>query len=140
MTQNFSAKTVEEAKALAARAFGVPVSEITFEVIEEPKRVFLGITKGNATVRATYVSIDVSTADRTAVETKIEEIVPAPVEYDTVADDVAAEEPAPAEQPAAAAQEETAPAAEAPVEEAAPAAEEVAPVAETAAVTEKPAA
>ena len=146
MTQNFSAKTVEEAKALAARAFGVPVSEITFEVIEEPKRVFLGITKGNATVRATYVSIDVSTADRTAVETKIEEIVPAPVEYDTVADDVAAEEPAPAEQPAAAAQEETAPAAEAPVEgaapvaeAAAPAAEEVVPVAETAAVTEKPA-
>lgn len=53
-SQNFSAKTVEEAKALAARAFGVPMSEITFEVVEEPKRVFLGITKGNATVRATY--------------------------------------------------------------------------------------
>jgi spoIIIJ-associated protein len=61
-SQNFSAKTVEEAKALAARAFGVPMSEIRFEVVEEPKRVFLGITKGNATVRATYEAGDVSAA------------------------------------------------------------------------------
>ena len=71
-SQNFSAKTIDEAKALAARAFGVPMSEIRFEVVEEPKRVFLGITKGNATVRATYESIDVSTADRSAVETSAE--------------------------------------------------------------------
>ena len=75
-SQNFSAKTVEEAKALAARAFGVPMTEIKFEVIEEPKRVFLGITKGNATVRATYESIDVSTADRSAVEAKAEDAAP----------------------------------------------------------------
>ena len=74
-SQNFSAKTIEEAKALAARAFGVPMSEIRFEVVEEPKRVFLGITKGNATVRATYDSIDVSTADRSTVETQAEEVV-----------------------------------------------------------------
>ena len=93
MTQNFSAKTIEEAKALAARAFGAAVSDISFEVIEEPKKGFFGFGKGNATVRATYVSIDIPTIDRNAVETKAETIVPAPVEYDTVADD-AAEKPA----------------------------------------------
>ena len=65
-SQNFSAKTVEEAKALAARAFGVPMSEITFEVVEEPKRVFLGITKGNATVRATYEDNGAPAPERSA--------------------------------------------------------------------------
>ena len=94
MTQNFSAKTVEEAKQLAARAFGAPISDITFEVIEEPKRGFFGFAKGNATVRATYVSIDVSTTDRSAVETEVKEIVPEPVEYDTVAEDTTAEDTA----------------------------------------------
>ena len=88
-SQNFSAKTIEEAKALAARAFGVPMSEIRFEVVEEPKRVFLGITKGNATVRATYDSIDVSTADRSTVETQAEEVVsqPEPSVLEKVAED-----------------------------------------------------
>lgn len=128
MTQNFSAKTVDEAKALAARAFGAPISDITFEVLEEPKRGFFGFAKGNATVRATYVSIDVSTQDRSAVETKAEPIIPAPVEYDTVADDDAPEE-------------ETAPVVEAvPVAEEAPAAEAVPVVEAVPAVDETPAA
>lgn len=121
MTQNFSAKTVDEAKALAARAFGAPISDITFEVLEEPKRGFFGFAKGNATVRATYVSIDVSTQDRSAVETKAEPIIPAPVEYDTVADDDAPEE-------------ETAP-----VVEAVPVVEVVPAVDETPAAEETPA-
>ena len=89
MTQNFSAKTIEEAKALAARAFGAAISDIEFEVIEEPKKGFFGFGKGNATVRATYVSIDISTADRNAVETTAETIIPAPVEYDVTPDDIA---------------------------------------------------
>ena len=89
MTQNFSAKTIEEAKALAARAFGAPISDIEFEVIEEPKKGFFGFGKGNATVRATYVSIDVSTVDRNAVETTAKTIIPAPVEYDVTPDDLA---------------------------------------------------
>lgn len=141
MTQNFSAKTVDEAKALAARAFGAPVSDITFEVLEEPRRGLFGFTKGTATVRATYVSIDVSTQDRAAVETKAEEIIPAPVEYDTVADDAAEEEAAPAAEETPA--EET-PVEETPVEETAPveetsAAEETAAVPEAAPVAETPA-
>ena len=45
MTQTFTAKTVEEAKALAARTFGVSQDKIAFEILEEPKKGFLGIGK-----------------------------------------------------------------------------------------------
>ena len=138
-TQKFSAKTVDEAKSLASRAFGVPVSDITFEVIEEPKRGFFGIGASQATVQATYESIDISTVDRNAVETKAEPVAEtAPAVEETVAPVVeettpAAEETAPAAEETAPAAEETAPAAEetAPAaEETAPAAEETAPAAE----------
>ncbi len=55
-SQTFTAKTVEDAKALAAKTWGVPASIIDFEILEEPKRVFLGIVKGEAKVKATYTS------------------------------------------------------------------------------------
>jgi spoIIIJ-associated protein len=42
MTEIFTASTLEEAKQMAAEAFGVAVSEITFQVLEEPKRSLLG--------------------------------------------------------------------------------------------------
>ncbi|MBQ8079519.1 MAG: Jag N-terminal domain-containing protein, partial [Oscillospiraceae bacterium] len=55
MTQIFNAKTVEEARALAAKAYGVSESEITFEVLEEPKKTLFGLlSTGEARVRATY--------------------------------------------------------------------------------------
>ena len=38
MKKEFTAKTVEEAKALAAAEFGVAAEEITFEIIEECSR------------------------------------------------------------------------------------------------------
>ena len=41
MTEIFSASTLEEAKQMAADAFGVPVSDIDFQVLEEPKRSIL---------------------------------------------------------------------------------------------------
>lgn len=63
MTQIFTAKTVEEARALAARTFGRPEADITFEVLEEPKKGFLGFKKGEAKIKATYVSIDISSDD-----------------------------------------------------------------------------
>ncbi len=137
-TQKFSAKTVDEAKSLASRAFGVPVSDITFEVIEEPKRGFFGIGASQATVQATYESIDISTVDRNAVETKAEpvaETAPAVEETAPVVEETtpAAEETAPAAEETAPAAEETAPAAE----ETAPAAEETAPAAEETAPAEK---
>ncbi|MBQ8296588.1 MAG: protein jag [Ruminococcus sp.] len=55
MTEIFTAKTVAEAKELAAAKFGKSVSEIEFEVIEEGKKGFLGIGKTDAKVKATYV-------------------------------------------------------------------------------------
>lgn len=54
MTEIFTAKTVEEAKELAAAKFGKKVSEIKFEIIDEGKKGFLGIGKSDAKVKATY--------------------------------------------------------------------------------------
>ena len=41
MTEIFTASSLEEAKQMAADAFGVPASAIDFKVIEEPKRSLL---------------------------------------------------------------------------------------------------
>ena len=74
MTEIFTAPTLEEAKQKAADAFGAPVSEITFTVIEEPKRSILGGLFGKkdaeCKVRAEYQS----------AEAPAEEAVTAPVE------------------------------------------------------------
>ncbi len=54
MTELFTARTVEEAKALAVKHFGVLPSEIQFEVIEEPRKGIFGFGKKlEAKVRAT---------------------------------------------------------------------------------------
>ena len=42
MTEIFTASTLEEAKQKAAATFGAPVSDITFQILEEPKRSLLG--------------------------------------------------------------------------------------------------
>ncbi len=80
MTQIFNAKTVEEAKALAARTFGAAQEDITFEILEEPKKGLFGFMKGEARVRATYLSV------------KIEEEAPAPAPVETVIEETAAPE------------------------------------------------
>lgn len=56
MTEIFTAKTVEEAKALAVRKFGKKATEIRFEVIEEGRKGFLGIGQVDAKVKATYIA------------------------------------------------------------------------------------
>lgn len=56
MTEVFTAKTVEEAKALAVKKFGKNANEIKFEVIEEGKKGFLGIGQVDAKVKATYAA------------------------------------------------------------------------------------
>ena len=90
MTEIFSASTLEEAKQKAADAFGAPLSEITFTVIEEPKRSILsglfGGKKEEYRVEATY--------------TKAEEApAPAPAEpVQSAETEPAAEAPAPAEE------------------------------------------
>lgn len=53
MKKEFTAKTVEEAKALAVEEFGVAEEKINFTVIEEPKKGLL-FTKGEAKVEAEY--------------------------------------------------------------------------------------
>ena len=54
MTEIFSAKSVDEAKAMAAEKFGTDESQITFTVIEEPKKSLFGKLKGEARVQADY--------------------------------------------------------------------------------------
>lgn len=54
MKKIFTAKTVEEAKALAVSEFGIAEEKITFEIIEEPKKGLFGKTKGEARVEAEY--------------------------------------------------------------------------------------
>lgn len=103
MTENFTAKTIEEAKALAAAKFGVSESEITFEVIEEGKKGFLGIGKSDAVVKASYTKAEPSAVQNETVEAPAEEVTAEPVQEEqyTVNEEVAA----PAEETAA---EETA--------------------------------
>lgn len=50
----FTAKTVEEARALAVQEFGAEESKITFTIIEEPKKGLFGKLKGEAKVEAVY--------------------------------------------------------------------------------------
>ena len=54
MKQVFTAKSIEEAKAMAAAEFGVEEGKITFTVIEEPKKGLFGKIKGDAKVEAEY--------------------------------------------------------------------------------------
>lgn len=55
MRQEFTGKTVDDAKALAVKEFGVAIEKITFTVLEEPKRGLFGKLKGEAKVAAEYV-------------------------------------------------------------------------------------
>jgi spoIIIJ-associated protein len=52
--QEFTAKTIEDAKSAAAAAFEVPVTEIVFTVLEEPKKGLLGIGSKDAKILAEY--------------------------------------------------------------------------------------
>ncbi|MDR0974358.1 MAG: protein jag [Ruminococcus sp.] len=54
MKQEFTAKTIEDAKEAASAAFEVPVSEIVFTVIDEPKKGLLGIGSKDAKILAEY--------------------------------------------------------------------------------------
>lgn len=56
MTEIFTAKTVDEAKALAVKKFGKRANEIRFEVLEEGRKGFLGIGQVDAKVKATYIA------------------------------------------------------------------------------------
>ncbi len=54
MEKEFTAKTVDEAKALAAQEFGVSEEEIEFDILTQPKKTLFGGLKGEAKVKAFY--------------------------------------------------------------------------------------
>ncbi|MDE6732798.1 MAG: KH domain-containing protein [Oscillospiraceae bacterium] len=54
MEKEFSAKTVNEAKALAAAEFGADIDEIEFDILEQPRKTLFGGLKGEARVKAFY--------------------------------------------------------------------------------------
>ena len=54
MEKEFTAKTVEEAKELAAKEFGVSADEIEFDILEQPRKTLFGGLKGEARVNAVY--------------------------------------------------------------------------------------
>ena len=54
MKQIFIGKSVDDAKQQAVHEFGVDLSRIEFEIIEEPKKSFFGKLKGDAKVSASY--------------------------------------------------------------------------------------
>ena len=58
----FTAKSIEEAKAMAAAEYGTNESKITFTVIEEPKKGLFGKVKGEARVEAVYSQSKAETA------------------------------------------------------------------------------
>ena len=55
MEKEFKAKTVEEAKSLAEREFGVSADEIDFEILEQPRKSLFGL-KGEARIKAIYIA------------------------------------------------------------------------------------
>lgn len=56
MTEIFTAKTVDDAKAMAVKKFGKKANEIRFEILEEGRKGFLGLGQVDAKVKATYIA------------------------------------------------------------------------------------
>lgn len=78
MEKIFTAKTVDEAKALAAQEYGVSVDEIDFEVLEQPRKGLFGL-KGEAKVNAIY---NAPVEEAAPVKAEAEQAAPAAYEED----------------------------------------------------------
>lgn len=83
MTEIFTAKTVEEAKKLAAAKFGKNIKSIKFEVIEEPRKGILGIGAKDAKVKAVYIEKPVSEI-RKETKPEVKEVKSEPVKTESV--------------------------------------------------------
>ena len=94
MKNEFIGKTVEEAKMKAAEAFGAAVEEISFTVLEEPKKGLFGLIKGDARVMAEYTAAEPVFSD-VAASAETTETVSEPETQS-----ISSESPAPAEKPA----------------------------------------
>ena len=74
MEKEFTAKTIEEAKALAEQEFGVGADEIEFEILEQPRKSLFGGLKGEARVKAIYDPAESAPQKVKKEEPKIEKI------------------------------------------------------------------
>lgn len=82
MEKEFTAKTVDEAKALAAADFGVSAEEIDFDILEQPRKGLFGM-KGNARVLASYEApAEPEKAEPAEEEAGIPEEEPAPASFE----------------------------------------------------------
>ncbi len=82
MKKEFTAKTIDEAKELAAADFGVSADEIDFDILEQPRKGLFGM-KGVARVMASYEAPAVQAeepAKETAAPATAEEPAPASFE------------------------------------------------------------
>lgn len=66
MKEIFTAKSIEEAKHLAAEKFGVSEDQIVFRILEEPKKGLFGKVKREAQVEAVYEQAETVSAPETA--------------------------------------------------------------------------
>lgn len=84
MEKEFRAKTVDEAKALAAQEFGVSVDDIDFEILEQPRKTLFGGLKGEAVVKAIFEPVkNIENAD-TYNDTAVEETEEQPLKADVI--------------------------------------------------------
>ncbi len=82
--QVFSGKTIEEAKEKAIETFGIPEEKITFTVIEEGKKGFLGLGKTDAQIKAEYETTEEApkAAPKKAVSEPVKAAAPVSQETD----------------------------------------------------------
>ncbi len=99
MTEIFTARSIDEAKELAAKKFGKRISEIKFEVLDEGKKGILGFGAKEARVKASFIEdapktvAPVTAAPAPKAETVTEKtVVSEPVAEETKAEEKAAEE------------------------------------------------
>lgn len=87
MEKEFTAKTVDEAKALAAQEFGASVDDIEFEILEQPRKGLFGM-RGEARVKAIYeepaeeLAVDVEEAASVAFEEEESDASELPADFD----------------------------------------------------------
>ena len=93
MTEVFTAKSVEEAKEMAAKKFGKSINEIRFEIIDEGKKGLFGLGAKEAKVKAVY-SEDAPASVKAAAPAPAPEKKPEPAAAPAPAP-VKAEEPKP---------------------------------------------
>lgn len=93
MTEIFTARSVEEAKDLAAKKFGKKISEISFEIIDEGKKGLFGLGAKEAKVKATVETASAAQTTAPKAEAKPVTTAPAPKAAEPVTKAPAAEKP-----------------------------------------------